>query len=111
MFFLFILISLLNCNARKCKMFPEYLREAGYYTSNKSKEDYNLVKSGNEWDDSSKTASWKNRNLGQAFFHKDSIGIYQAHLKLTLYLLFILLISSLKILAISMDMTAFFAST
>ncbi|MEX0288291.1 MAG: sulfatase [Flavobacteriaceae bacterium] len=51
------------------KMFPEYLREAGYYTTNNAKEDYNFVKSGNEWDESSKKATYKNRKPGQPFFH------------------------------------------
>jgi len=56
------------------KMFPEYLRAAGYYTSNQSKQDYNIISSGNEWDESSKNASWKNRKAGQPFFHKMSVA-------------------------------------
>lgn len=51
------------------KMFPAYLREAGYYTTNNSKEDYNAKKSDDVWDDSSRKASWKNRQEGQPFFH------------------------------------------
>lgn len=51
------------------KMFPEYLREAGYYTSNNAKEDYNFIKSDGVWDESSKKASYKNRKEGQPFFH------------------------------------------
>lgn len=50
------------------KMFPQYLREAGYYCSNNSKEDYNLEKTGKVWDDSSNKAHWKNRQPGQPFF-------------------------------------------
>ncbi|MBI1176956.1 sulfatase-like hydrolase/transferase [bacterium] len=50
------------------KMFPQYLREAGYYCSNNSKEDYNLVKPGEVWDDSSRKAHWRNRKPGQPFF-------------------------------------------
>ncbi|MEM6278909.1 MAG: sulfatase [Verrucomicrobiota bacterium] len=50
------------------KMFPAYLRELGYYTSNRVKEDYNLAKSDDVWDDSSKKAHWKNRAEGQPFF-------------------------------------------
>ena len=56
------------------KMFTTYLREAGYYTTNKSKQDYNIIKSGNEWDESSNTASWRNRKPGQPFFHKTSVN-------------------------------------
>ncbi|WP_236974289.1 sulfatase family protein [Membranihabitans maritimus] len=51
------------------KMFPEYLREAGYYTTNNSKEDYNLEKSESVWDESSKKATWRNRGNDQPFFH------------------------------------------
>lgn len=50
-------------------MFPAYLKAAGYYTSNNSKEDYNIIKSDSVWDDSSKKASWRNRKEGQPFFH------------------------------------------
>lgn len=50
------------------KMFPQYLRDAGYYCSNNSKEDYNLEKPGKVWDDSSNKAHWKNRSAGQPFF-------------------------------------------
>lgn len=50
------------------KMFPQYLREAGYYCSNNSKEDYNLAKPGKVWDDSSNKGHWKNRAAGQPFF-------------------------------------------
>lgn len=50
------------------KMYPQLLREAGYYCTNNSKEDYNLVKPGLVWDDSSPQAHWKNRRPGQPFF-------------------------------------------
>ncbi len=50
------------------KMFPNFLRDAGYYCSNNAKEDYNLVKTGEVWDDSSNKAHWRNRKSGQPFF-------------------------------------------
>lgn len=50
------------------QMFPQFLREAGYYCSNNAKEDYNLAKPGKVWDDSSGKAHWKNRAAGQPFF-------------------------------------------
>ncbi len=50
------------------KMYPQFLREAGYYCSNNSKEDYNLKKPPGVWDDSSAKAHWKNRQPGQPFF-------------------------------------------
>lgn len=56
------------------KMFPEYLREAGYYTTNNSKEDYNFIKSDSVWDESSRNASYKNRKSGQPFFHMQNFG-------------------------------------
>jgi uncharacterized sulfatase len=50
------------------KMYPVYLREAGYYATNNSKEDYNLEKTGEVWDESSNKAHWKNRPKGKPFF-------------------------------------------
>ncbi len=49
-------------------MYPQYLRKAGYYCTNNSKEDYNVAKPGKVWDDSSRKAHWKNRKPGQPFF-------------------------------------------
>ncbi len=43
------------------KMFPQFLREAGYYCTNNSKEDYNIEKPGQIWDESSGKAHWRNR--------------------------------------------------
>ncbi|MFW5644423.1 MAG: sulfatase-like hydrolase/transferase, partial [Bacteroidota bacterium] len=57
------------------KMFPAYLREAGYYTTNNAKEDYNIIKSDDVWDESSNEASWRNRKEGQPFFHVQNIGV------------------------------------
>jgi arylsulfatase A-like enzyme len=50
------------------KMFPQYLREAGYYCTNNAKEDYNLKKPGRAWDESSSRGHWKNRGSKQPFF-------------------------------------------
>ena len=50
------------------KMYPQFLRERGYYCTNNSKEDYNLDKPGKVWDESSGKAHWKNRQPGQPFF-------------------------------------------
>jgi len=54
------------------EMFPAYLKRAGYYTTNNSKEDYNYIKDEGVWDESSRTAHWSKREPGQAFFHKES---------------------------------------
>ncbi|MBD3674164.1 MAG: sulfatase [Planctomycetaceae bacterium] len=52
------------------KMFPAYLNEAGYYTSNNSKKDYNADETPTTWDESSRKASWRKRpNKSQPFFH------------------------------------------
>ena len=50
------------------KMHSQYFREAGYYTSNNAKEDYQFRKAVTAWDDSSRTAHWRNRGLDQPFF-------------------------------------------
>lgn len=50
------------------QMYPKFLRKAGYYCTNNSKEDYNLTKSGKVWDESGRKAHWKNRKPGQPFF-------------------------------------------
>jgi uncharacterized sulfatase len=49
-------------------MYPQLLRERGYYCINNSKEDYNLAKRGTVWDASSKTAHYRNRQPNQPFF-------------------------------------------
>jgi arylsulfatase A-like enzyme len=51
------------------KGFPSLLREAGYYTSNNAKTDYNAPISLSEaWDESSKQAHYRNRSDRQPFF-------------------------------------------
>jgi uncharacterized sulfatase len=50
------------------KMYPQILREADYYCTNNAKEDYNLAKPGQVWDESSNKAHYKNRKEGQPFF-------------------------------------------
>ncbi len=55
------------------KMFPTYLRELGYYCTNNAKEDYNTIKPGKIWDESSKKAHYNNRKEGQPFFHIQNI--------------------------------------
>jgi len=57
------------------KMHSQYFREAGYYTSNNAKEDYQFRKSVTAWDDSSSTAHWRNRAEGQPFFSVFNFGI------------------------------------
>jgi arylsulfatase A-like enzyme len=50
------------------RLFPQFLREAGYYCSNQEKEDYNLTDTGQVWDESSGKAHWRKRAAGQPFF-------------------------------------------
>ena len=55
------------------QMYAQILREAGYYCTNNSKEDYNLDRekvNGKDpvWDESSGKAHYKNRAAGQPFF-------------------------------------------
>ncbi len=56
------------------RMFPAYLREAGYYTTNNRKKDYNAIEGQGVWDQSSGSATWRNRQAGQPFFHMQSFG-------------------------------------
>ncbi len=59
------------------KMFPWYLRQAGYYTSNCAKEDYNFdpLDKKEVWDESSKNATYRKRASGQPFFHVQNYAI------------------------------------
>ncbi|MCB9082024.1 MAG: sulfatase-like hydrolase/transferase [Lewinellaceae bacterium] len=57
------------------EMFPYYLRQVGYYTTNNNKEDYNLIKGGEVWDESSRNARYQNRAPGQPFFHVQNFDL------------------------------------
>ena len=50
------------------RFFTEDLRAKGYYCSNNSKEDYNMITSPLAWDESSEEAHWRNRENNQPFF-------------------------------------------
>jgi len=51
------------------KAFPEYLRAAGYYTSNRAKTDYQFGVPFTIWDDLGRDAHWRNRpDRNQPFF-------------------------------------------
>ena len=50
------------------KFFPRYLREAGYYCTNNVKKDYNTVDQEEAWDESSDSATYRNRPTGKPFF-------------------------------------------
>ncbi|MDE2644722.1 MAG: sulfatase-like hydrolase/transferase [Bacteroidota bacterium] len=51
------------------KTFTEYLRAAGYYTTNNVKEDYQFETPVTAWDESSSEAHWRNRrDADQPFF-------------------------------------------
>jgi N-sulfoglucosamine sulfohydrolase len=51
------------------KAFPEYLRAAGYFTSNRSKTDYQFGEPFTIWDDLGNAAHWRNRDSSdQPFF-------------------------------------------
>ena len=57
------------------RFFTQYLRDVGYYCTNRSKEDYNTVKPDGAWDESSRQATWKNRKPGQPFFSVVNFGV------------------------------------
>jgi N-sulfoglucosamine sulfohydrolase len=51
------------------KAFPEYLRAAGYHTTNRAKTDYQFGVPFTIWDEVSRTAHWRNRpDRNQPFF-------------------------------------------
>ena len=51
---------------------PALMKQAGYYTSNKTKTDYNFSYKGATWDSGK---DWRGRKPGQPFFHKQSFGV------------------------------------
>lgn len=57
------------------RCFTEYLREAGYYCTNNSKEDYQFKAPVTAWDDSSRKAHYRNRAPGQPFFAVFNNGV------------------------------------
>lgn len=57
------------------RFFPRYLRDAGYYTSNNAKKDYNTVDQPEAWNESSQKATYLNRSAGQPFFAVFNIAI------------------------------------
>jgi uncharacterized sulfatase len=64
------------------KMFPQLLREEGYYTSNNSKEDYNLTLTGEVWNESSPRAHWRKRGVGQPFFSVfNFVGTHESQIR------------------------------
>lgn len=62
----------MRCNATlpaDIKPFPVYLRQAGYYCTNNSKQDYQFRTPSGTWDQSSGKAHWRNRpDQSQPFF-------------------------------------------
>ena len=58
------------------KFYGNYFREAGYYCTNNSKEDYNVQsKPDGCWDESSKKATYRNRQPDQPFFAVFNHGV------------------------------------
>ncbi len=57
------------------KPYTKYLRDAGYYCTNKSKTDYNYFTNDiDHWDECSKKASYRNCPKGQPFFSVINVG-------------------------------------
>lgn len=50
------------------RYFPAYLRDAGYYTTNRAKTDYNAAVLPGTWDQNGPEAHYRNRAPGQPFF-------------------------------------------
>ena len=61
----------MRCTTRlpeRIKCLGAYLRKAGYYCTNNVKTDYNFPVPQDAWDDSSRTAHYRNRKPDQPFF-------------------------------------------
>lgn len=56
------------------KILPELLKQKGYFTTNNAKTDYNFSAEG-RWDESSRSAHWRNRNGDRPFFSVFNFGI------------------------------------
>ncbi|WP_159083977.1 sulfatase family protein [Saccharobesus litoralis] len=58
------------------KPVSQLLRDSGYYTTNRAKEDYNFINSDQFWDQSNGKAHWRNRkSKQQPFFHVQTFTI------------------------------------
>jgi arylsulfatase A-like enzyme len=58
------------------RLFPAYLKQAGYYTTNNRKKDYNVIEGKGVWDESSAKSTWRKRSSKTApFFHMESTGV------------------------------------
>ena len=57
------------------KPFSQLLKQAGYYTTNNVKTDYNFSELPGIWSESSNKANWKNRKNDQPFFHMQTFAI------------------------------------
>ncbi len=57
------------------KFFPRYLRDAGYYTTNNAKKDYNMPDQPEAWNESGGSATYRNRNNKQPFFAVFNLGV------------------------------------
>lgn len=56
------------------KLYPTYLRAAGYYCTNNPKTDYNLKNPGQPWNESGAGAHYRKRAPGQPFFAIFNLG-------------------------------------
>ncbi len=56
-------------------LLPQWLRKAGYFCTNRSKEDYNFPKPEGTWDISGGQAHWRKRHADQPFFSVFNITV------------------------------------
>ncbi len=57
------------------KMHSEYMRRAGYFTTNNAKEDYQFKAPVTAWDENGNQAHWKHRPEGKPFFSIFNLGV------------------------------------
>lgn len=60
---------------KNVKPFSQILKNAGYFTSNNVKTDYNFIDDKSFWSESSKSAHWRNRKNNQPFFHMQTFAV------------------------------------
>jgi uncharacterized sulfatase len=64
------------------QLYPQLLKQAGYYCTNHTKTDYNVTYSKDLWDDTTGKAHWKNRKPGQPFFAVfNDLGTHESQIR------------------------------
>lgn len=63
------------------RLFPEYLRDGGYYCTNNAKEDFNLTKSGKVWDRQGRKANYQGAGEKPFFSVFNFTGTHESQIR------------------------------